>query len=193
MVANQKKRWTVEEYLVFERASEERHEFLAGEVTQMPRSNQWHSLIEVNTAATIHEQLRANPCEVYAIAMRLKISASDIYTYPDISIACAPQFEDSERDTLLNPAVIIEVMTSLTESDDRGKKFAHYRTLPSSKEYELIAQNRYHVEHYVRNPDNSWLLLETNQSQATIELPSVGCTLLVADLYEKVTFEADEM
>jgi Uma2 family endonuclease len=154
MVANHKKRWTVKEYLVFERANEEWHEFLAGEVTQMPRSNQWHSLIEVNTAATIHGQLRENPCEVYAIAMRLKISASDIYTYPDISVACDPQFEDKEQDTLLNPTIIIEMMTPFTENNDRGEKFRHYRKLASLKEYLLIAQNRYQVDHYFRNPDD---------------------------------------
>lgn len=193
MVANEKKRWTVEEYLVFERASQERHEFLDGEIFMMAGASRQHNLIGTNTVRTLGNQLRNQPCEIYTNDMRVKISPTGLYTYPDVVIVCGePQFEDSEIDTLLNPTLIIEVLSPSTKDYDRGEKFQHYRTLISFKEYVLIAQDSIHVEHHVRNADNTWLLSETNQADATIELKSVGCTLLVADLYEKVTFEADE-
>jgi Uma2 family endonuclease len=193
MVANQKKRWTVEEYLAFERTSPERHEFLAGEIFLMSGASRQHNLIGTNTVASLHPQLRGKPCELYANDMRVKVSPTGLYTYPDVVMACGePQFEDSEVDTLLNPTVIIEILSHSTKEYDRVGKFAHYRKLASFKEYLLIDQDGHQVDHYVRNSDNTWLLSVTNQVGATIELPSVGCTLLVADLYEKVMFEGDE-
>jgi Uma2 family endonuclease len=193
MVANEKKRWTVEEYLAFERTSQERHEFLAGEIFLMTGASRQHNLIGTNTVRVLGNQLRNQPCELYANDMRVKVSPTGLYTYPDVVIACGkPQFEDREIDTLLNPTVVIEILSRSTKDYDRAGKFAHYRTLTSFQEYLLIAQDSIHVEHYLRNTDNTWLLSETNQADATIELKSVGCTLLVADLYEKVTFETDE-
>lgn len=193
MVANQKKRWTAEEYLAFERASQERHEFLAGEVFLMTGASRQHNVISTNTVRVLGNQLRNQPCELYANDMRVKVSSTGLYTYPDVVIACGkPQFEDKEIDTLLNPTLIIKVLSSSTKDYDRGEKFLHYRRLSSFQEYVLIAQDSIHVERYMRNADNTWLLSETNEADAIIELTSVGCTLLVADLYEKVTFEATE-
>lgn len=192
MVANQKRRWTAEEYLAFERTSEERHEFLAGEIFLMAGASRQHNLIGTNTVASLHPQLRGKPCELYANDMRVKVSSTGLYTYPDVGIACGiPQFEDSEVDTLLNPTVVIEILSRTTKEYDRVGKFAHYRTLPSLKEYVLIAQDGYQVDHYLRNRDDTWLLTIINHTDATIELPSIGCTVLVADVYEKVTFEGD--
>lgn len=193
MVANQKKRWTAEEYLAFERTSQERHEFLAGEIFLMAGASERHILITGNTFGSLYTQFRKRNCKAYATDMRVRVSRTGLYTYPDVVAVCGtPQFADETFDMLLNPTLIIEVLSPSTKDYDRGEKFQHYRTLPSFEEYVLIVQDSIHVEHYVRNPDNTWLLSETNQADAIIELSSVGCTLLVADLYEKVTFEADE-
>ena len=101
------------------------------------------------------------------------------------------QFEDTQQDTLLNPTLIVEVLSESTEAYDRGGKFAHYRKLPSLLEYVLIAQTKPHVEHYVRQPDNRWLLAEADSVHYTMHLPSIDCHLSLAEVYDKVDIAAD--
>jgi Uma2 family endonuclease len=114
-----------------------------------------------------------------------------LYTYPDVIVLCEePSFSDSQEDTLLNPALIIEVLSESTKDYDRGGKFEQYRTIDSFVEYLLVAQERPHVEHYVRQPDGSWLLQETNNLEDTIQLKSVPCSLRMADVYSKIDFPA---
>ncbi|MEZ4668251.1 MAG: Uma2 family endonuclease [Anaerolineae bacterium] len=193
MVANRKKTWTVEEYLAFERSSDTRHEFLSGEIFMMAGASERHILITGNTFGSLYTQFRKRDCRAYATDMRVKVSATGLYTYPDIVAVCGtPRFADDKNDMLLNPTLIVEVLSPSTKDYDRGEKFFHYRTLESFQEYLLVAQDSIHVEHYSRNPDNTWLLEETNLADATISLKAVGCTVLVADLYEKVTFEVNE-
>jgi Uma2 family endonuclease len=188
----QRSKWTVEDYLAFERESEEKHEFLDGEIFAMAGASLSHNRIVRNLNTTIHTQLRNSPCEVFPSDLRLKISATGLYTYPDIMVVCGePQLEDTPTDTLLNPTLIIEVLSPSTEAYDRGKKFEHYRTLESFREYILIAQDRFHVEPYVRQADNQWLLSDYNKPDDVINLSSIDCTLLVGDIYEKVTFEEE--
>ena len=113
-----------------------------------------------------------------------------LYTYPDISVVCgAPRFEDDQRDTLLNPTMILEELSPSTENYDRGQKFQRYRTLPSLTEYVLIAQDAMHVEHYARQPDGHWLLTEADGPEGMLHLASIACDLALADVYEKVDFE----
>jgi len=122
--------------------------------------------------------------------MRVKIAAMGLYTYPDISALCdAAQFEDEQRDILLNPTVIVEVLSPSTENYDRGKKFQFYRTLQSLVEYLLVAQDVMHVEHYKCQPDGRWLLAEFDQPTDVFHLASIGCDLVLADVYEKVLFD----
>lgn len=122
--------------------------------------------------------------------MRVKIGSNALYIYPDISVVCGePEFEDDFVDTLLNPTVIIEVLSPSTELYDRGRKFQHYRTLTSLQEYVLIAQDSYRVEHFIRQPNDEWLLSDAVTLDATIQLPSIQCQLALSDVYEKVTFE----
>jgi len=201
MVANAQKKWTVEEYLAFERSSEERHEYFDGHVFPVgnpPKvsahgTGRRHSLILANTIGSIGTQIANSPCEAYPINMRIKVSPIK-YTYSDISVVYAePQFADSEFDTLLNPTVIIEVLSSATELDDRGKKFVDYRTLESLQEYVLIAQDEARIEHYIRKSEGGWLYSQANTLAATLELPSIHCTLLLADIYRKVTFPTDDI
>jgi Uma2 family endonuclease len=153
----------------------------------MSGASKQHNLITANVLAELHAQLKKRPCTIYPSDMRLKVSATGLYTYPDVTIVCAEaQFDDNQQDTLLNPTVIVEVLSKSTEAYDRGEKFAHYRKLPSLAEYILIAQDKYYLEHYVRQPDNQWLLSEMDKLEDTLQLPSINCHLALADIYDKV-------
>lgn len=176
-----------DEYLAFEREAEYKSEYFAGQTFAMAGASRRHNLIVGNMVSELSFQLKGRTCEVYSNDMRVKISATGLYTYPDIAVVCEDiRFEDNHEDTLLNPTVIIEVLSQSTQGYDRGEKFAHYRSLESLCEYLLIAQKIYLVEHYIRQPDNKWLLSETRHLQDRIELPSVSCTLALADIYDKV-------
>lgn len=193
MVANAQKKWTVEEYLAFERASETRHEYFAGDIFAMSGASEQHILITGNTFSSLLVQLRKRPCKVYPIDMRVKVSAIK-YTYPDVSVVCGePRFTDDKFDTLTNPIVIIEVLSPSTENYDRGKKFQHYMTLETFQEYILVAQDEVSVEHYIRQTDGRWLYSRAQTLAAEIKLPSIGCTLLLADIYDKVSFETKDV
>ena len=181
-------RLTVEEYLAQERRSETRNEYLAGEVFAMTGASREHNLIAGNIFAALHGQLRGRSCEVYANDMRVRVQETGLYTYPDLVVACGePRFEDGELDTLLNPTLVVEVLSRSTQDYDRGTKFAHYRTIPELREYLLFTQERVHAEHFVRRDDGSWVLTETSDRTAAIELASIGCRLALADVYERVS------
>ncbi len=182
---------TPEEYLAMERKSIHKHEYLQGEIDPMPGASREHNLIVASILARLYMQLLKQPCEVYPSDMRVKVSASGLYTYPDLTVVCGePTFEDAQVDTLLNPTVIIEVLSASTEDYDRGKKFAHYRQLASLQDYLLVAQDQMHVEHYARQPDGAWRFLEAEQAKATIQLTSIDCTLQLEEIYEKIKFSA---
>ena len=182
--------WSAQDYLAFERTSAEKHEYLDGEIYQMTGASARHNLIVGNIYASLHSQLRQRPCVVYPSDLRVKISQTELYTYPDISVACnTPQFEDTRQDTLLNPTVIVEVLSPSTENDDPGKKFQHYRTLDSLQEYLLASQDSPRLEHFLRQDNGQWLFSDVTEVDAQLELPSIGCSLLLRDVYEKVSFE----
>jgi Uma2 family endonuclease len=183
--------WTAQEYLAFERQSAEKHEFLNGEIYLMTGATANHNLIVGNIYASLHSQLRQRPCVVYPSDM--KVRAGGLYTYPDVSVVCdTPRFEDAQRDVLLNPTVIVEVLSPTTENYDRGKKFQLYRALDSLQEYVLVAQDSVRIERYLRQPDGQWLFADAADLETRLELPSIGCSLLLSDVYEKVMFESDE-
>jgi len=182
----------VEEYLARERAAETRSEYYAGEMFAMAGGSRAHNLIAGNLFASLHQQLRRRPCTVYPSDMRVKVSESGLYTYPDVTAVCDPeQFEDARQDTLLNPALVVEVLSPSTESYDRGRKAQNYRTVASLQEYLLITQDAYHVEQFVRQPDGQWLFSEADGLDAVLPLPSIGCELRLADVYEKVELPGD--
>jgi Uma2 family endonuclease len=187
MSSQPKVRLTPEEYLAIERESDYKSEYFNGETFAMSGGTKQHNLITINVSSSLHAQLRKRPCAVYSSDQRVKVSATGLYTYPDISVVCEEaKFDDAQQDTLLNPTVIIEVLSKSTAGYDRNEKFAHYRKLESLAEYALIAQKRHHVEHYTKRPDGDWLLSETDNLEQTIFLPSIGCTLSLLDAYEKV-------
>jgi Uma2 family endonuclease len=181
------KRYTPEEYLALERQAQCKSEYYAGEIFAMAGASRWHNLIVANVVSELRSQLKGRPCTTYPSDMRVKISPTGLYTYPDVIVVCGEaQFEDSQQDTLLNPTLIVEVLSESTEAYDRGGKFAHYRKLASLMEYVLIAQTKPHIEQYTRQTDNRWLLAETDSLHGTVHLPSIGCQLALAEVYDKV-------
>jgi Uma2 family endonuclease len=187
MVTQPRPHLTPAEYLALERRAETRSEYHDGQIVAMAGASREHNAIVFDTVAVISLQLRGRPCEGYANDMRVWIPAHRVYVYPDIVIVCGePEFEDAEVDTLLNPTVIIEILSSSTERYDRGRKFAQYRTLPSLREYLLIAQDEYRIDYYRREGDGNWFIGEAQGRDATLTL-AIGCTLALADIYERIT------
>jgi Uma2 family endonuclease len=185
MASDPKPRVSPEDYLALERRSETRSEYLDGEIFGMTGASRRHNLLAGNLYTAFRTQLRPKGCEVYFSDMRVKVPATGLYTYPDVVVCDEPQFEDAEVDSLLNPQVIVEVLSKSTEDYDRGTKLMHYRTLPSLAEYLLVSQDRVHVEHYLHQSDG-WLLTDTDRREDIVELPSVGARLPLADLYDGV-------
>jgi Uma2 family endonuclease len=179
---------TPAEYLEIERKSEIKHEYINGRMYAMPGVSRRHSLIAGNIFAAIQFEFRDRPCEVHMADLRLKVDPTGLYTYTDIAAVCGEaRFEDIHTDTLLNPSVVVEVLSDSTESYDRGKKFEHYRRLESLQEYVLVAQNEMHIEHFVRNGDQ-WLLSELSDPKDRLRLPSIACEIILIDIYAKVQF-----
>lgn len=181
---------TAAEYLALERDAPTRNEYLDGEIFAMAGASRRHNLICLNVGAELRAQLRERPCEVYTSEMRVKIAATGLYTYPDGVVVCGePAFEDAEVDTLLNPTLLVEVLSKSTEDYDRGGKFEHYRTIESLREYVLVAQNKAQVVHYVRQDDGTWLLAEISGLEGRVILPSIEAELIMAEVYAKVKLD----
>ena len=183
-------RLTEADYLRIERAAETKSEFFRGEMFAMSGASRQHNRLTMNLSRELSTQLRKKPCEPFANDMRVKVSATGLYTYPDIAVACGkPQFEDKELDTLLNPTVLIEVLSKSTETYDRGKKFAQYRELPSLQTYLLFSQDRMLVERYTRD-GNEWRYQAYERADEVVNIVAIDCTLQLADCYERVEFDA---
>lgn len=178
---------TPEEYLALERRAELKSEYFAGEMFAMAGASRRHNLIAANIIRVLGNQLLERTYNVYPSDMRVKISKVGKYTYPDIVVACGEeQFEDDQKDTLLNPVVVIEILSESTEAYDRGKKFEHYQYLASLSEYLLITQDPYRVEQYVRQSDRTWTYLEFHNVEDTVRLRTIDCELALKDIYVKV-------
>ncbi|MCI0654678.1 MAG: Uma2 family endonuclease [Methylococcaceae bacterium] len=177
---------TAEEYLVLERAAPCKSEFHAGYIYAMTGASREHNLLSVNIASELRSQLKGRPCETYINDMRVKAAATHSYHYPDVTVVCgSPELEDEHGDTLLNPTLLIEVLSRSTEAYDRGDKFANYRKIPSLREYLLVTQHLPRIERYVRQGD-VWLLTEADGLAASLALDSIGCTLALSEVYDRV-------
>jgi len=186
-----KKRFSPEEYLALERKAGFKSEYHDGFITAMAGTSREHNLITLNLGGEVRSQLKDRPCEAYVSDMRVYIDRTGLYTYPDVVVVCGePQFLDDSVDTLLNPTMIVEVLSPTTEDYDRGKKFLHYRRLPSLREYVLVSPDRVLVERYTRQGDD-WLLTELSQIDDTLRLASIGCELPLREIYAKVKLGAD--
>ena len=155
----------------------------------MSGASREHNLIAGNILRETGSQLKDRPCEVYVSDMvRVGVNPTGLYTYPDVVAVCGePDFEDSELDTLLNPTLIVEVLSPSTEAYDRGEKFAHYRRLVSLREYVLVSQDRVCVERYVRQGDG-WLLTELSRLEDNLRLTSIDCDVALSEIYAKIQF-----
>jgi Uma2 family endonuclease len=177
------------EYLALERASTEKHDYLAGEVFAMAGASFVHGLIVRNIVAAYYNQFRGGPCRAVGSDLRVKAIDPSFYAYPDVVVLSGdPKFEDGERDTLLNPAVVVEVLSPSTERYDRGLKFAQYRRIASLQEYVLVAQDEPRVERFLR-ADNSWTLREHTQINDVLALESVPLRVSLREVYLDVSFD----
>jgi Uma2 family endonuclease len=184
-----KVRITPQEYLELERKSAVKSEYFDGEMFEMPGVTYEHGRILLNLAAALQTQCVERGCAVNGPELRVKISATGLYTYPDLLIVMGePRFEESRRDTLLNPIVLIEVLSDSTEAYDRGEKFAHYRTIETLREYVLVSQNECRIERFEKQDDGRWLLSETTGMEGFLELLSVSCRVPLSRIYEKIDF-----
>ena len=179
---------TPEEYLTRERKALTKSEYRDGRIYAMPGASRAHNLITAHVTGELYIQLRTRSCEVYPSDMRVKMSAAGLYTYPDVIVVCdEPRFEDSHFDTLLNPTVLIAVLSPSTAAYDRGEKFRRYQYLDSLCEYVLISQDRVRVEHYLQQ-EQGWDLTEFRSLADACQLASIECELSLQAIYAKVQF-----
>jgi Uma2 family endonuclease len=194
MTPQPKRSLSEEEYLTFEQSSPIKHEFFHGEIYAMTGGTESHNLLAGNAYAALHAQLRRRPCKTYTSDQRIKVMATGLHTYPDVTIVCGKsQFIDRPHQTVINPIVIIEVLSPSTERYDRGMKFQNYRTIPTLQDYLLISQDDHRIEHYTRQENGEWLLREAIGLAAQITIQSIDCILTLEDVYEKVEFEEGDV
>lgn len=178
---------TPEEYLRIERAAEFKSEYFAGEMFAMAGGKPEHSLLKANVTIALGSRLRGRPCRVYDSDLRVLVSATGLYTYPDATVVCGP-LETHDGDTGTNPTVLVEVLSDSTEIYDRTTKFDHYRKIASLREVLFVSQHQPIVERFSRSDDGSWNLTDARGLGASIELTSIGVSLPLAEVYDKVEF-----
>lgn len=184
---------TPEEYITLERkaipdAETVRSEYVNGKIIGMPGASRAHNLITMNISAELHSLLKGSGYETYANEMRVSTPSTSSYFYPDVVVVCEePRFEDDLFDTLLNPIILVEVLSPSTEAYDRGEKFMHYRELPSLQEYVLVAQDKICVERFSRQ-ENNWLLTDFQNLDEHLSLVSIQSELPLREIYDRITF-----
>lgn len=184
------KYYTQEEYLAFERESQERHEYYKGEIFNMSGASFEHNMIEDNVRVSIGSFLKGKPCRSFGSNLRVHSPKNTLYTYPDVLIVCdEPKFVDGKFDTLLNPSVLIEILSPSTADYDKGTKFELYREIDSLKEYILINAGKVHVELYQRNSDQSWTLTEYKSLDNSFEIKTIDMRMGLGEVYEGVKFK----
>jgi len=188
------RRLTEAEYLAIERAADFKSEFFDGEMFAMAGGTPMHSLIATNLASEVRGKLKGGPCVPFNSDLRLKILATGLHTYPDLSVVCGPlEFAGDEEDVIVNPTLLAEVLSDSTEAYDRGKKFEHYRQLPALKEYLLVSQKEPRIEQFLREGSGEWRWREAAGLEAQLELPSLQITIALAEVFAQVKFEASPL
>ena len=176
-----------EEYLELERQCEYKSEYIDGQIVMMAGSSRSHSRLSTRALSLLDRQLAGRPCEPFDSDVRVRIPRSRLYTYPDVTVACPPQeWEDDQLDTLLNPKVIIEVLSPSTEGYDRGQKWLRYQQIPSLTDYILLSQDAVRAEHWRRDATNQWIYRLLEGQEAALDISSIGCTLLLSELFERI-------
>jgi Uma2 family endonuclease len=178
---------TQEEYLELEQRDEWKNEYCNGEMIAMPHVREGYVLLVGNLVYQLNQQLRPRGCLVLASRMRMQVSATSLFTYPDVIIVCGePQFLDAEAETLLNPTVLVEVSSRESEAYDRGSKFEHYQQILCLREYLIVSSERMRAEVFTRITSNEWLLTIRSQASDSIELKSLDCRINMAELYQQI-------
>jgi Uncharacterized protein conserved in cyanobacteria len=178
------------DYLKLERDSDVKHEFFNGEMFAMAGAKRRHNLIALNIGSEVRQHLKGKDCEAYPSDMRVYVGKFGLYTYPDISVVCGkPVFQDDVLDTLVNPVLLIEILSDSTEGYDRGRKFQHYRSIESLREYVLVSQNDALIEKYVKQGDGFWVLSDAVGVDSSIIFESIDCAISLAEVYDKIDFE----
>lgn len=185
--------YTEEEYLAFDLDSDIKNEYANGQIFAMAGAHPDHSRITMDTASTLNIQLMDGRCEVFQSEQRVKVSKTGAYRYPDVVVVCdSAEFADTNPPSLLNPTVIIEVLSKSTEDKDYNQKLQEYRRIPSLKEYIIISQDKPQVERFLRQDDINWLYTALEGIDKNIDLPSIGCTLKFSDIYRRVNFDDEQ-
>ena len=188
-------RFTPQEYYDLERAADYKSDYYNGEIFAMAGGTKRHSRICANVSREVGIRLKGTPCAEYESNLRLKVKATGLRTYPDVSVYCGTMerdIEDRDGETYTNPTVLFEVLSKTTEAYDRGFKAENYRQIKTLQAYVLLEQKTAHVEIYERQSDNSWRLSEVRGLEAVLSLPSIGVQAPLSDVYDHVNFAAAE-
>ena len=181
---------TVEEYLEIERTSDTKHEFFAGQMYDMAGGTYEHAILVPNLIVEIGSRLKGTNCRIASNDLLVRTAPDGLHTYPDITIICGePNLADDQRDVLLNPILLVEVLSKSTEAHDRGTKFAEYRRIETLRDYVLVSQTEPRVEVFSRAEGATWTLRDYAGLEAACELPAIDCSLPLADIYRGVRFE----
>jgi Uma2 family endonuclease len=194
----QKALYAPDEYLALEREAEERHEWLDGLIYAMAGESPAHSIITSNLIATLKLQLRGRPCVVFSPNMKIYSrllsdkSLKGLFSYADTMVVCGkPLFHDKHCDVIVNPTVIIEVVSKSTEACDRGEKFTRYKQNRSLTDYLLVSQSRPSIDHFTRKPKGRWEYSSEIELTKSIHIASIKCRLLLFDVYDRIEFPDD--
>jgi Uma2 family endonuclease len=187
-------RLTEAEYLAIERAAEFKSEFFEGEMFAMAGGKPQHSLVGSNLVREVGNRLGGTGCVTYNSDLRIKIEATRLYTYPDVSVICGElQFANETDDTVINPSVLVDVLSDSTEAYDRGKKFEHYQQIGTLREYLLVSQKGPRIEQFVRQTDGRWLWTAASGLAAMLELPTLGISIALSEVFANVKFPPAEL
>ena len=183
---------TYADYLRLERNSPIKHEYCDGEIFAMAGGSPKHSRLKTNVLTELNNRLKGKPCAPFDSDLRVRCRTG-LYTYPDASVICGElEFDDEHKDTVLNPTLIVEVLSKTTEAYDRGKQFDHYRTIPALREYVLVSQDEPMVQRFLRNDDDTWTLTAVSGLERSLMLNSIGVELPLAEVFDRVDFTIDE-
>ena len=192
-LAQVEKFYTDKDYLAFEREAVEKHEYINGKIRAMAGASEDHNVIASNLFGELFVQLKNTKCRAFASDMRVLAATSkkSDYFYPDVVVTCGKRkFDDKKKDVLLNPQVVIEVLSKSTKLKDRNEKFEAYTALESLTDYVLVEQDTMRIEHYVRIDEENWKVRLLSKNSDELVFDSIGCRVALADIYNEVRFEA---
>ncbi len=181
---------TEEQYLEIEERSERRSEYFRGEIFPMEATTVPHATIHSNLGSALLRELAGSGCRLFFGQLRVRVSRTGLYTYPDLVIVCGkPELSEKDPNSVTNPKVIVEILSPSTEDYDRGSKFDQYRSIPSFVEYLVVVQDRIYAGHWVKQPDGGWLLHDLSDGDATVFLSSIGVRFPMSEVYAGVELE----